>query len=66
MRYTFDVEYSFDSDYLYSKSQAEQWAKDHCGMTESSGIHSSLPDEVVDWEVNMHPEAEIIHITELS
>jgi hypothetical protein len=48
-----------------SKTKAEEFVRLHCGMVAGGngvhgGIHSSLPDEDVDWEFPIHPEKQII------
>ena len=66
MEETFNVkvEYKFTVDYKIkakSKLEAETHALAHCSMTVGGGIHSSLPDDIVDWEANVHPDKKIIH-----
>lgn len=45
-----------------SKQEAIKKAEESCGMTLSSGIHSSLPDGQVDWEFASHPDKELVSI----
>lgn len=54
--YTFTGTFSIEAD---SSEEAQEYAEKHCGMTESRGIHSSLPDETVDWDFPCHPEKTI-------
>lgn len=37
-------------------AQAREFAARHCAMTQGRGIHSSLPEEQVDWDFPWHPE----------
>ena len=44
-----------------SLSQAIEYVDKHCGMVIGvRGIHSSLPEEDVDWDFPCHPEKEIL------
>lgn len=63
----FNVKVSFTFEGIFKiqandKIQAREYAEKHCGMTESRGIHSSLPDDSVDWEFPVHPVKKIISI----
>ena len=37
-------------------AQAIEFVHKHCGMVSNRGIHSTLPDDGVDWEFDVHPE----------
>jgi hypothetical protein len=39
-----------------NKKQAKEIVNEHCGMTTISGIHTTLPKEIVDWEFPCHPD----------
>jgi len=39
-----------------NKIQAKEYAEKHCGLVLSRGIHSTLPDDIVDWDFPVHPE----------
>ena len=56
VRYVFSGVFYISAD---SQAQAEEFAIQHCGMTSSGAIHSSLPDEDVDWDFPVHPERTI-------
>lgn len=43
-----------------SRKQAEEYALKHCGLVIGSDIHSSLPDDSVDWDFPVHPIKKII------
>ena len=44
-----------------SKAQAEEYAEKHCGLVLGGDIHSSLPDEMVNWDFPIHPEKIVRH-----
>lgn len=39
-----------------SEQEAEQQARSDVGLALGEGLHSSLPEEAVDWDFPMHPE----------
>lgn len=39
-----------------SQKQAEEHVQKHCGLVLGGEIHSSLPDDEVDWGFDVHPE----------
>lgn len=39
-----------------SQEQAEEYVQKHCGLVIGGGIHSTLPEEEVDWDFGVHPE----------
>jgi len=42
-----------------NKDEAKEFAKKHCGMVLGRGIHSTLPNETVDWNFPMHPDVTV-------
>jgi hypothetical protein len=42
-----------------NKAEAEEYVENHCGLVLGGGIHSTLPDDTVDWDFPMHPEKAI-------
>lgn len=57
--YTVPVKFVFEGRFFIkadSKEQAKEYAHKHCGMVTSNGIHSTLPDEDVDWDFPVHPQ----------
>jgi hypothetical protein len=36
--------------------QAHEYVDKHCGLVLGGDIHSSLPEDVVDWDFDMNPE----------
>jgi hypothetical protein len=62
-QYKIPVTFTFKGNFFIkanSKKEAIEFADKHCGMTVVRGIHSSLPDEDVDWNFPVHPKKEII------
>ena len=46
------------------REEAERKILEDCGMVMSRGIHSTLPDEQINWAFDTHPEEQIIETTE--
>lgn len=46
------------------REEAERKILEDCGMVMGRGIHSTLPDEQINWAFNTHPEERIIETTE--
>lgn len=46
-------------------SDALQKVADDCGLVLGGNIHSTLPDEEIDWNFETHPETKIIAIKPL-
>ena len=44
--------------------EVESKILEDCGMVMGRGIHSTLPDEQINWAFNTHPEERIIETTE--
>jgi hypothetical protein len=38
------------------KATAREYVEKHCGLVINSDIHSTLPDEIVDWDFSVHPK----------
>lgn len=49
-----------------SKEDARQKVLQNCGMVMGRGIHSTLPDEQINWAFDTHPEERLIETTEKS
>lgn len=57
--YTVPVKYIFEGQFFImaeSKRQAKAYVERHCGLVIGGDIHSTLPDEDVDWNFNIHPQ----------
>lgn len=62
--YTVPVRYVFRGEFKIktsSKAQAEEYVREHCGLVLGGKIHSSLPEDEVDWEFDVHPETIVGH-----
>lgn len=60
--YSVKVSFVFEGTFLIkasNKAEAREYAEKHCGMTIERGIHSSLPDEDVNWDFPVHPAKNI-------
>ena len=58
--YAVNVRCIFDGEFLINaetKEQAAEYAMKHCSVVAS--VHSSLPDEDVDWNFPVHPEKKV-------
>lgn len=45
-----------------SKQEAIEYVQKHCGLVIGGDIHSSLPDEDINWEFPVHPKKVIVSI----
>lgn len=50
--YTFSGEFVIEAK---NAAEAAEYAEKHCGLVLGGNIHSSLPDEDVDWNFPSHP-----------
>ena len=48
-----------------SKEEARQKVLQNCGLVMGGSIHSTLPDEVVNWVFDRHPNKRISRITKV-
>lgn len=65
MKYKVPLSFVFKGEFEItagSQEQAEEYALKHCGLVIGGNIHSSLPDEWVDWDFPTHPEKVLGHI----
>ena len=57
-----DVSFTFKGKFFIkaeSQEQADEYAEKHCGLVLGGDIHSSLPDEDINWDFPVHPEKTI-------
>lgn len=57
-QYRIKTKFIFEGEFIVTaenKSQAKEFVEKHCGMTEVRGVHSSLPDDTIDWVFPIHP-----------
>ena len=46
-----------------SREEAQQKVIQNCGLVMGGNIHSTLPDEEINWAFSMHPEVRMGRIT---
>ena len=46
-------------------AQAREYVEKHCGLVIGSDIHSTLPDDEVNWEFPVHPDTKIGETTRI-
>ena len=59
MKYAIKTRFVFGGTFFIeaeSRAQAWEYVEQHCGLVLGGKIHSSLPDEEVDWQFPVHPE----------
>jgi hypothetical protein len=64
--FTVRTQFIFEGDFKIkaeNEAQAEEYVRKHCGLVIGGDIHSSLPDEDIDWDFAVHPEKEVISVT---
>lgn len=62
-KYDVTVSFTFKGTFTVSttdKNSAKEQIEKHCGLVLGGKIHSTLPDEDIDWDFNVHPN-KIIH-----
>jgi len=58
---TYKIKTSFVFDGYFevvaeNKSQAREFVGKHCGLVIGGDIRSTLPDDMVNWEFDVHPK----------
>jgi len=56
-KYSIKTKFVFEGEFIVSaenKAQAKEYVSKHCGLCLGGDIHSSLPDESIDWEFPVH------------
>ena len=46
-----------------SKENAQQKVLQDCGLVMGGSIHSTLPDEEINWAFSTHPEVKVTRVT---
>ena len=46
-------------------AQAREYVEKHCGLVIGGDIHSTLPDDEVNWEFPVHPDTKIGETTRI-
>ena len=58
-KYTIKTKFVFNGEFYItaeSKEQAKEYVMRHCGLVLGGNIHTSLPDEICDWDFEIHPD----------
>jgi len=58
-RYAVKTRFTFAGTFFVTarnKDKAKELVEKHCGLVMGRGIHSTLPEEDVDWDFPMHPD----------
>ena len=45
-----------------STIEAVEFIDKHCGLVLGGGVESTLPDDDIDWDFNVHPEKKITRV----
>jgi len=65
--YRVRTQYVFEGVFEVSatdREEAERKILEDCGMVMGRGVHSTLPDEQINWAFDIHPEERVIETTE--
>ena len=65
-RFLVYTEYVFDGVFdvvAESKEEAQQKVLQNCGLVMGGSIHSTLPDDEVNWAFSTHPDVKTARIT---
>jgi hypothetical protein len=57
--YTVKTKFIFEGEFyvkVESREQALEFVGKHCGLVIGGDIHSTLPDEDVNWNFDVHPK----------
>lgn len=58
-KYTVKTKFIFEGEFYItaeSKEQAKEYVMKHCGLVLGGDIHTTLPDEICDWNFNVHSD----------
>lgn len=58
-QFIFNGEFKIEAD---NREQAKECFIKHCGLVLDGNVHSTLPDDEVDWTVDNHPDKKILSI----
>ena len=65
--YAVKTQFSFIGKFFIkaeNEKEAREWVEHCCGLVIGGGIHTSLSDDLVDWEFPKHGYKTILNITE--
>jgi hypothetical protein len=57
--FTVKAKFVFEGEFYIkaeSKEQAKEYVMKHCGLVLGGDIHTSLPDDICDWDFCVHPQ----------
>lgn len=57
--YTVKAKFVFEGEFQVAaenKAQAKEFVEKHCGLCLGGNIHTTLPDEDIDWDFPVHPK----------
>lgn len=56
--YTIKTKFIFEGKFYItaeSEEQAKKYVMKHCGLVLGGDIHTTLPNDICDWDFNIHP-----------
>jgi hypothetical protein len=59
MKYEVDTRFVFSGKFFIeaeNREQAREYVDKHCGLVIGGNVHSTLSEEEVDWEFDVHPD----------
>ena len=66
-KYDVRVRYAFDGTYTVvaeDQEEAIQMVSEECGLVLGGNIHTTLDDEDVDWNFGVHPDMQLLSVTQ--
>jgi hypothetical protein len=57
--YTVKTKFIFEGEFYIkakSKAEAREFVEKHCGLVIGGDIHTSLPNDIANWEFPVHPQ----------
>jgi hypothetical protein len=64
-QYAVKTRFSFTGNFFIkaeSEAQAKEYAEKHCGLVIGGDIHSTLPNDEVDWDFPVHPVETVLSV----
>ena len=64
-QYAVKTRFSFTGTFFIkarNKNEAKEFAEKHCGLVLGRHIHTTLPDEDVDWDFPIHPDKTVCQV----
>ena len=66
-KYEVRVRYAFEGTYMVAagnREEAKRMVEEDCGLVLGGNIHTTLDDEDVDWNFGVHPDTQILSVTQ--